>query len=1313
MNLYQPYPPPLRNLSTLSTLRNLILLFTSMVCSAAPAMAQAQTEHADLRVYGPVSTRFSPNEVVFTCADAHHADILMGKLLADLFWDAGTAHQVTTVAVGRAHVQIHGWQPYGAITVASTGAQVIAMGADSPERLLVLVKQEPRLLTAGARYVPAAEYPRCLDFYDLGGLKSYDHAMRSLFDLGLENHWPFVKRYGLGGLAFQTLSAGKSSAAPGVADLASMDYEMREAEKQRGMAVIGFGGGGEMPLWMFNRYPGSTMQASPHALIGAWGGAGAAGGHYESWSIPREQAENTSLAFLRQLMTRYKDSPALGGWHPYRGSPGLEYGFHERTDEFWDFSPAGQEGFRTWLRDTRAISLAALGQRWYGDPTHFASWEQVTLSDPQSFYGELSSDSLLLHDNWQWMDAAKHAGDTAPAATDAGWVPVTMPPSFQQDFLPWGAAYYRTVFDGTAWLASHGAKEQYLVVGVNIRSREKTAVWLNGESLGAFKSPVDTGPFSVKVSGRLRPGSNELILRVPSGLEALTEGKIYGPVFFTTTEPKMYPDLGREQNARYVDFREWQMVALAHLHDAMGQEARTIDPDRPMILSGGGIEMGNYVSDLATRYGMGVQMTGREAWYFPWWSGQGHLAGFYGTGEPSANVFGPYLDRMMGWVLSDCDGNLDLFWSLESYMKDNQDSHWFDKHQRLIQLFGKSLRPNPGLVIFRSGESNLLDPQVMGYNWDMGRGDFQAAHYDNFYATEWELAHGLVQGYPVLMDSGTQFMDDKVVQGIGRYVNAGGTFIALHNTGLHGILEPNTFPLARISGFTPAADARSGTIRFEDHLPLLKGWEGKRFTAWGPSLKPTDGLTGLQPLARWEDGSIAVGFRQLGKGRIIVLGSTVWRDGREVGGTAKSRLDQQDDFFERLFTDLGVQRTANASNHDVWARKAVTKNGLQDWLITFNSSDKAVTADVALRVALKPEVLWNLVTRQPVSFTYSDDGWVHVANATFGPYETTIYGVDRSSLVGGIPTWWAEKTKYWKACGVRVPLPPAPKTPETVAVERWKFLADEAGAVGASNAWLTSGFSDAGWLTLATGPWNLQVDSLKDYHGAGLYRAAVNIPAAWKGRRIVLGLYSFDTPIVYDNGEFYVNGKLVTTYKARGWSQTLKYDVTDLIKPGANLLEVKAVGGTLFSGVSGAVWFEPEQNLGPTIDLAGAWQMIRTAVGDATSDVQLPGAPSGLYLQKDFSVPPGWAGRTIYLHLEMPEQWLGSIVVNGHPNSYNDYIHPFGLRTELNITPFLMPGKMNRLELWPFQSIPGQHRAAPTSDQRMSISAVRIGCQAP
>ena len=86
-------------------------------------------------------------------------------------------------------------------------------------------------------------------------------------------------------------------------------------------------------------------------------------------------------------------------------------------------------------------------------------------------------------------------------------------------------------------------------------------------------------------------------------------------------------------------------------------------------------------------------------------------------------------------------------------------------------------------------------------------------------------------------------------------------------------------------------------------------------------------------LARWADGRVAVGCRSIGKGRVVVLRSTFWR-----GDRGRQRL-----VFEWLFTDLGVSRNADAANDNVWARKAITKNGLQEWLLAYNSTPRSCT----------------------------------------------------------------------------------------------------------------------------------------------------------------------------------------------------------------------------------------------------------------------------------------------------------------------------------------------------------------------------------
>jgi hypothetical protein len=239
-------------------------------------------------------------------------------------------------------------------------------------------------------------------------------------------------------------------------------------------------------------------------------------------------------------------------------------------------------------------------------------------------------------------------------------------------------------------------------------------------------------------------------------------------------------------------------------------------------------------------------------------------------------------------------------------------------------------------------------------------------------------------------------------------------------------------------------------------------------------------------------------------------------------------------------------------------------------------------------------------------------------------------------------------------------------------------------------------------------PWNLVDKGLRDYRGTGLYRAGFTPPAEWRGRRVVLGLYSFNTPIVYDEGEFLLNGATVTTYKARGWSQTYVYDVTEKLKQGPNVLAVRVKGGKEFSGVAGAVWLAAERNLQPVLDLSGQWQ---TASSDfrASGTAQIPGRAKACFLFREVDVPAAWKERSIFLHVETATQWLASVVVNGRPINYNGYLHPFGLRAEVNLTPYVLPGRANRIELWPFATIP-RNEKPKGNPADMEIQNIQVGC---
>lgn len=1283
------------------------------VCATLTAAAgtgfAATNAPVALRGYGSVRADFGADFASFACQDAKRADMVLGKMLADLFWDANGASSERKIVVDGVPVVVRSWAPYGEIAAGRVGSRVVAIGASDDAELATRLRSHPDFLHSSPSFSPGQPYPRYLDNFDLRAYKTYTAAMASPHDLGLDSHWPFIKKFGIGGIAFQALSLSRQCPAPGVASFTQSDYEMRVANQEGGVASIALGCGGEVPVWVQNGAPDGMMTPSPTSQLGTWTGPGSSGARYESWWLPESVRANTTRLFQRQAMERYVDNPALSSWLLYNGAPGAEIGFHGLTGLMWDYSRVGEEAFRSWLQTDRKLTLSQLGERWYGDPNHFASWDQVSVPDGNAFFGGCDPSSRRIATGWQWA-SAKYGVMTPPAAGDPAWVPVAMPPSQQQALLPWGESFFRVSFDGSDWAARPSV---WLACNVLASSRNPTVVWLNGEKIAS--APSNKLPFAISIAGKVKPGANELVVRVPRGsaetqdARIYTEGKMVGPIFLTAVEPNLYPYMDERANARFVDLRDWQAAGVASMHRGMLDMALAIDPDHPFVLSGAAVEGCDQIAGLADDYGASCQHTGREAWYHPYWAGLGLIGGFYGTSEESAVTKDLSLTRELGWMMMDGDSSHNLFNGIEEYQLEEQRSGWFTRHKRAIECFGKYLRVMPRIAVLRSGRDLLLgSPEP--WKTDIGTGELQAIHLDNAYSTEAELARGLTDVCPVLWDAGTEIMDDSLIESLRGYIERGGTFIAVESTGRHSSIKQYAYPLARLTGLVESNQPQ-GQLTFSQDAPLMASWAGRSFAGAGVAFTPAPSdiaVPGGRPLAiaRWADGSIAIAERQIGKGRIIQIGAPFWRDHGPI----------EAEFLSGLFTELGVTRNADSPDPRIWARKAITKNGLQDWLVTFNNSDSARAAAVSMAVEEKPAKVWDLLAGDSVEFTYAN-GFVTIPNVSYDVHAVRLFAAKRADLAGGLPFWWAEKVKYWKTppaasspavlADCKLLATPASTNDATIPFAHWRFLADRDGSAAKSGDWTLAGYDDSAWGQIDNGPWNMIDPALTGYEGVSLYRRSFVTPDSWKGRRVDLRLFDWDRPIVYDQGSFYINGTKVADYQAHAWSQQYSYDVTGLLRPGRNEIAVSVQGGKQFSGICGSVWLEPEVRLSPEIDLGGTWQTVASDFKTRTA-AQLPGKASGLYIEREFDVPSSWIGKTDYLHIDTGLQWIACIVINGHSLMSNGSMHPFTPRLDLNISPFLVVGR-NVIEIWPYTTIPTEFALENKPSASMTVDAVSLG----
>lgn len=1294
----------------------LLLCLCGILLSCIGAVAD---ETVTLHGYGRVTASFAPGRAVFTCESPMKADILQGKLLADLLWGAPEGQRNgEAVSSGGVTVVAHSVSGHGAIVVGRVGATVVAIGGDDASGAARAAAADPVCGDPKCRFAPDNSYPVYLDSFDQRAVKFYTHAMQSAVKEGLESHWPFIKELGLGGISYNLgggMLVGKSPA-PGVFNSVDTDYEVREAEINGGLIFPTLSVGGGLPLWAINMFPDSVIQRSSNSTFENEQEARLR----ESLTAPLSDREAIGLWTLRDTMARYLHSPAIGGWQIYDGPAGIEaLDAYEKTT---DFSPSGLAGYREWLRDTRGYTLRDVGLRYFNDPGHYKSWGDVKPLDYNAFYGRFDSTSLPIDKlRWTVASAAEPSPDTGP-----DWRSITFPGSDDMAKVPETDVYYSAHFDASGWLARNSQHDFYLVCGRALPYQKAVVrVWLNGEELTA-SSGLDTtikmASAVAMVRGRIRSGENVLVMRVP-------KGKLVSPTFLTTSRPEEYPSTDRFMNARLVDLVDWQCDSLVKRHRDAFDLARSIDPDRPFTLAaGGGWELAPGLVDLAKADFSTVQNTGREAFYQPWWARLGRIAGFYGTSEPSGNTSAPYLSRMFGQMMIDGDVGHILFWDIESYIKLERETHWFTDHSRLLALFGKALPEAPQIAVFRSSQTmryavNHYDGSP--WTWDLGRGELNAAHYNWGYATEREVASGLPKTCKVLFDSGSEIMDESTVRAITAFVNNGGTFVALHNTGRHTPLDANSWPVRALTGCNVTATGIGGSVRFTPGDGLFDGWDGRTFAVdtagRGESIRLSPISPDVTVLASWADGGAAVTSRRIGKGRVICLGSTFWRNGRDVNGVWSSQGGEYA-FLERLLTDLGVTRNSDATSHDVWVGNFTCKNGLDDWTIAFNTAQKSTVSDIRFRAETRPAEVTDLTADVTVPFDYAD-GWVTLKGIEFPSFETRIFAVKRADIADGIPFWWAEKTTYWKASPVTfAPAPPSiPAEPETQQLSTFKFLADRDAAASATPGWTSPEFDDRSWREMPVGPWNLAAPDLKDFAGIGLYRTAFTLPANWSGRSISLNLFSAIAPPVFGDAQFWLNGQPLPATAFRGSLKAVDgkapvgASIDGLLVPGRNILAIKITGGAswggeIFSGFGGVIYLAAQRHLTPAIDLEPAFAAVQEdgtiARGDANG-----ASVTGRNLAADVDIPAGWTGRNIWLRIETGTGWIKGIFVNGKL-----LIAPLtaslGTSFEWNVTNYVSPDQKTHIELWG-SPLPLFDRYDPATAPQvcaMDLKEAQIGC---
>jgi hypothetical protein len=1022
---------------------------------------------------------------------------------------------------------------------------------------------------------------------------------------------------------------------------------------------------------------------------------------------------------FQEQVRRLKDDPLLVDWL----DPNSEVGPHK--PDYLDFSENNRKNFVRFLKDVRGYSLADLGRAWHGDAAKFKSWDEAPIPLNWDLYG-WEPDSIAAEREWRVQPGVPgKAAEEGLAAGyhqvdfDDGKWPALPAPGGELIAIFWTPrswsipSWYRGAIDVPAeWLEKKRQAGPIYLAATTFNEargfRNPDRVWLNGKEVAAWSGcPGYPLKAQFEVTDLLKPGRN-VIAYLPA-FQTFRGG------FFLTGQPReVYPFRDTQRNARYADWMEYVPWAIADTMENTFKAIRAVDPDRF-------IKMHAYANKelgipLAARYGAFGHNTGDEGFFRPWDRRFGYVRGIPSSAEPSGSVDTPeHFKRWLGWHCFTGGPNaLDYFHNIQSMMYSPAAPLW-KEYMPYWKLAPRRDLKKPDLALFWSSRNNGLLPRPVPYCFDLGRGDLQGLGFSYVYVDESTVRDGLVKDYPVVWDTGTWIMDQKTVDGLKKYVEGGGTYILLQETGRHTTTKRDAWAVSDLTGFTVAEERpMSGTLSILYDQPLFKKLAGRTFYNRGKSIDYSDynyadRCFALKPLAkdtqviaRYEDGAVAIGMRKLGKGRVIVLGSPFWRDSYDQGGMWWPG-ESQSDFIEDLLTQLGVAPVATADTRKVWREHYLATNGTEEYLILHNPYDEAVTFSTEWKTLRPAGRLFDPKNGKIIPGVV-DGRSVRLDKLSLAPRETLIVATQPVKAPDeAVREWFADLAKFWR--------PSAPgEVLKRPALPLYELrLADKL-----SGKVLTPTEAAA----LPTVPEGLQLGACQSFEA---FKATPD-----KDRRCVLAT-RFATPAAWEPGDTvnlyirgwsggyggsvdaWLNGEKIFSQvntSARGYGQLTdgaRAEVGRLLKRDGDNQLVFTTGP---NGFAGEVDVEMRPAPVETFEVAGTWQLQRDA-NSGLAPVTLPGEMEGLYAATSFKLPTDWKGDRVFVSLDVEGSYTAFAV---NEKMVFHQLHSGLFVRYMDVTPWVKFGDDNRLMLVTLAAAqnwaPGKLKVNKVSVQRVKSRLV-------
>ncbi|MBI5833443.1 MAG: beta-galactosidase trimerization domain-containing protein [Armatimonadetes bacterium] len=1240
--------------------------FGLVICLlAASAWAQELPQTA-LRGFGPVSGQQSSVDLPggaasvlrVTCADAPHAQLLAAKYHSDLALLPGVTR------VGRAwQVAGQGWT-----AAARVGHEVVILAAADDRDLATL---RGRHVADGAQFAAEVPVPMWLDRWDKYGFRFYYRPWErprdqndATYDTAAE--FPWLAQQGHSGLVFWQ-EVNQVDTAEGLLNDVWWDWGLRAAREQ--MLPVGINISCSQPSWLLNRYRDQAIGKMPQycGSFHSVADPGLGGMGVLSWNATT--AADAEMALLQSTVKRYRDYPNITTWLEPHGE--LKHG---AFDILLEHGPVADAGYRRYLRATYG-DLATISRRWYGEPGRLPTWDDVRVPELASFLG-WGPQAIDLSGAWRvaYPEADSPAAWSSAQFDDSAWPTVVAPGHDRTMFLPRKRALYRrTVAVPAAWRAAHAKRFLYLW-DLNQDWGKPVAVWVNGRKVSEtpVKHPVPHW-VAADVTDVLRDGDNQITLSVPQGYLGYR-------VYLSGDAPLQYPALGPQRNAQWVDLVDWIGWSRVETCRRGMTMIRQADPNRQITL----MAPDGYADGLKQ---LAVSLGGN-------FHNTGYMGGFYaeplpmlmrGAGLPfSCEPGGPASDlpefkKQLGLWLSEGIQGLDYFIHMGNVMWNQPMREHFEAQQNVIHLIGKFHQPAAQVALLMSARANALtewpwgdDPSVnlgAGY-WRWNVGAVLRSDYQRDAISESDLVPGgSAARYRVILDTNTTIMEPRLVDRVEAWVRAGGTFVTYAQTGRHTPTEPDSWPIARLTGYRVAAiDPVDASRRLAgiDGESILPAADWRDVPANGLSLAKV--APECRDLLRWADGSTAVGLRPMGRGFVVQVGCRFHGrsmfDRVEPGGNSPE-MQRLARLMGQLLAWRQVPRVpATVNAEEVLLRSWETNNGLYDvWTLWNQSGTRTVTTDLTFRDRRAPTTLINVRDGQPASAT----------GITLAPYDAVVLLSPKGQLPRAGLRWLELQRSWWRAPVIPANTPPLPEPTARFAhdlSQDWSIRAmagDEDAAPMAKTE-----VDDKAWphdrLGVWTWPGRAGVKRV-------LFRRRFTVPAAWRDGEVRLWLRSFFNTTFVDQGRIWLDGTLLQDWRADGLQGD---DCGGRLTAGStHTLAVEARCAGAVGGPRGTCWLAFIPKPESTLDLAGAWEPSPDGLS-REAPRPLPGAWSGTMARRQVTVPESWRGKRVMLDVDAPTSLLG-VIVNG--TFVRRHHHLFGPRMMLEIGGWLRYDGPNELEL--------------------------------